>query len=49
MSHIFLQKDNITILGDVYSYDIKNYDNKKNLIETITQKVVMLQIIIVVN
>lgn len=49
MSNIFLQKDNITILGDVYSYDIKNYDNKKNLIETITQKAVMLQIIIVVN
>ena len=49
MSHIFLQKDNITILGDVYDYDIKNYDNKENLLETITQKAVMLQIILVVN
>lgn len=49
MSHIFLQKDNITILGDVYDYPINKYDNENKLIETITQKAVMLQIIIVVN
>ena len=48
MSHIFLQKDNITILGDVYSYPI--YKHEDNIcVETITQKAVMLQIIIVVN
>ena len=49
MSHIFLQKDNITILGDVYKYSVNNYDNDHKLIETITQKAVMLQIILVVN
>jgi len=49
MSNIFLQKDNITILGDVYEYPINRYDNENKLIETITQKAVMLQIILVVN
>jgi len=49
MSNIFLQKDNITILGDVYNYPINKYDKEEKLIETITQKAVMLQIILVVN
>ena len=49
MSHIFLQKDNITILGDVYEYPINKHDNNNICIETITQKAVQLQLILVVN
>lgn len=49
MSHIFLQKDNITILGDVYEYPIHKHDENNICIETITQKTVMLQVILVVN
>ena len=49
MSHIFLQKDNITILGDVYSYSHNKYDNENKLIETIEEKAVQIQIILVVN
>ena len=49
MSHIFLQKDNITILGDVYSYPHNKYDNKNKLIETIEEKAIQIQIILVVN
>lgn len=49
MSHIFYQKDNITILGDVYEYPIYQYDENNICIETVTQKTVMLQIILVVN
>lgn len=48
MSHIFLQKDNITILGDIYEYPI----NKMKGLEiesTIIQKALMLQIILVIN
>jgi len=49
MSHIFLQKDNITITGDVYEYPIYKQDENNICIETTTQKAVMLQIILVVN
>ena len=49
MSHIFLQKDNITILGDVYEYPIHKHDENNICIETITQKTLMLQVILVVN
>lgn len=49
MSHIFLEKDNITILWDVYSYPIRNHDKKGKLLEEISQKAVMLQIILLVN
>mgnify|MGYP006995914126 CR=1 FL=1 len=49
MSHIFLQKDNITNLGDVYEYPINKHDNNNICIETITQKAVQLQIILVVH
>ena len=49
MSNVFLQKDNITILGDVYSYPHNKYDNENKLIETIEEKAIQLQIILVVN
>ena len=49
MSKIFLQKDNITILGDIYDYPIYKYDKKEILIETITQKAVILQIVLTIN
>lgn len=49
MSHIFLQKDNITILWDTYSYSIKNHDREWVLLEEISQRAVMLQIILLVN
>ena len=49
MSHIFLQKDNITILCDAYQYPIHKHDENNICVETINQKAVMLQIILVVN
>jgi hypothetical protein len=48
MSNIFLQKDNITILGDIYNYPIHKHEDNI-CVETITQKAVMLQVILVVN
>lgn len=54
MSNIFLQKDNITILGDIRDYSIESNPNvetviKKAFIETVIKKALLLQIIIVIN
>lgn len=48
MSMIFLQKDNITILGDIYEYPINQMDWEK-IKKTIIRKALMIQIILVVN
>jgi hypothetical protein len=45
MSNIFLQKDNITILWDVYDYPI----HKETAITPMFQKCLLLQIIITIN
>ena len=49
MSHIFLQKDNITILGDIYDYPKYTLWENEKVLDTKQQKCLFLQIIITVN
>jgi len=48
MSHIFLQKDNISILWDIYEYPVTNYEWEKPVLVR-KQKAIILQIVLVVN